>query len=279
MATKKKMLQAAAGNAVGGAGGAGLDVEDVFSTYLYDGNNQDGTVITNGIDLEGEGGLIVIKRRNAGTEHLWQDSERGAGTGTSYKQLFSSLTGSENTTTNEGVTSFNSNGFTIDSGGDINATGNPYVSWTWRKAPKFFDVVTYTGDGVAGRTVSHNLGSAPGCIIIKRRDSNGAWTVYHRGMDSTAPEDYAMYLNATGARTNSNVYWNDTAPTSTDFTVSNNNLNNGNGATYVAYLFAHNDGDGDFGPDSDQDIIKCGSSLVATTQTRMLSWDSSHSLF
>ena len=63
-----------------------LNVEDVFSTYLYTGNNQDGTVITNGIDLDGEGGLIWIKRRNAGTEHLWQDSARGAGTGTSIKK-------------------------------------------------------------------------------------------------------------------------------------------------------------------------------------------------
>jgi len=249
MATKKKLLQAAAGS----AGSAGLDVEDVFSTYLYEGASAAQT-ITNGVDLAGEGGMVWGKQRTGTGYHWIFDTERGHS-----KWLYPNDTMGEQSGAG-GISSFNSDGFDLQGTSTFfNGSGQDYASWTFRKAPKFFDVVTYTGDGVAGRTVSHNLGSAPGCIIIKRTDSTSAWTVYHRGMDSTAPEDYAMYLNATGARTDSTVFWNDTAPTSTDFTVSNNNLNNGNGATYVAYLFAHNDGDGEFGPDGDADIIKCGS--------------------
>ena len=232
-----------------------LDVEDVFSTTLYTGSGQDGTVITNDIDLEGEGGLIWIKRRNAGTEHLWQDSARGAGTGTSYKQVFSNLTSAQNTTTNEGVTSFNSNGFTVDNGSDINATGNPYASWTFRKAPKFFDVVTWDGNSTAGREIAHNLGATVGCIMVKCTTAASNWLVYHRGVASDAETD-ALFLNLTNAAADSANYWDDTAPTSTHFTVGIDDKVNQTGRSYVAYLFAHNDGDGGF---NGGDIIKCGS--------------------
>ena len=74
MATKKKMLQAAAGNA---GGAAALNVEDVFSTYLYEGNNTNPRTITNGIDLDGEGGMVWIKRRTATDWHTLSDTERG----------------------------------------------------------------------------------------------------------------------------------------------------------------------------------------------------------
>jgi hypothetical protein len=42
------------------------------------------------------------------------------------------------------------------------------------------------------------------------------------------------------------------------FTVQGNDENNGDGESYVAYLFAHNNDDGGFGEPGDQDIIKCG---------------------
>jgi hypothetical protein len=96
-------------------------------------------------------------------------------------------------------------------------------------------------------------------IIVKSHGTTERWIVYHRGMDASSPEDYAMFLNLTNARA-TETYWNNTAPTSTGFTVSNNvKLNGGSGQTYVAYVFAHNNSDGEFGPDADQDVIKCGS--------------------
>ena len=90
MATKKKMLQAAAGQA-GGAGGAVLNVEDVFSTYLYEGTGAAQT-ITNGIDLAGEGGLVWIKARTDGSSHSLQHKT------THY--MASNETGGESATTN-----------------------------------------------------------------------------------------------------------------------------------------------------------------------------------
>ncbi len=254
MATKKKMLQAAAGNA--GGAGAGLDVDDVFSTYLYEGTGSAQT-ITNGIDLAGEGGLVWTKSRSSDDHHGLVDTERGR---TVYLR---SNTNQSNRTTNGpsyDLTSFNSNGFSLGPNWELygNNNGDTYASWTFRKAPKFFDVVTYTGDGVAGRTVGHSLNSAVGCIIVKATNNARSWAVYHRGTDSTAPEDYGLYLNETTDRSDDAQLWNDTAPTSTEFTVGTDGDTNVSGRTYVAYLFAHNDGDGEFGPDG-SDIIKCGS--------------------
>ena len=244
MATKKKMLQAAAGNA-GGAGGAGLDVEEVFSTYLYTGNGSTQTV-TNGIDLDGEGGLVWLKSRDLDRGHNLNDSER---VGTGYKVLSSNSTAAEVDPGNR-VTAFNSDGFTMSTSNAVNASSEGYASWTFRKAPKFFDVVTYTGDGTSNRQIAHNIGGTVGFILIKRYDSTGNWLAWHRQVDP----GYGILDLTLAFEAGANGFLNDV--TDTYFETS---WLNTSGATYVAYLFAHNDGDGEFGPDGDADIIKCGS--------------------
>ena len=238
--------------ATAGAGGAGLDVDEVFSTYLYDGTGSTQT-ITNGIDLSGEGGLVWTKVRDATYDHWLFDTARGA-----EKKLSTNNTGAQGTTLGA-LQQFNSNGYQLGySGGayaELNQSGKDYVSWTFRKAPKFFDVVTYTGAAYVDQTVSHNLGSVPGMIIIKCTSSARRWVVYHRSLGNTKH----LHLNTTDAESTEN-YFNNTDPTDTTFTVEGGDSDvNGYNETYVAYLFAHNDGDGDFGPDGDADIIKCGS--------------------
>jgi len=239
-------------NAASGVGGAGLDVEEVFSTFLYTGNNTANRVINNGIDLAGEGGIVWTKiRYPAGDNSLWT-TDIGAG----YRLLPNETNAK---LTDGGLTSFNNNGFTIQDNSSTNPNNNTMASWTFRKAEKFFDVVTYTGNG-ANRTISHNLGTTPGMIIVKKTNTSGTdWAVYHRGIDSSSPEGYHIRLNTTAARQASTYTWGNTAPTNTTFTVGNSGLTNNNSDTYVAYLFGHNNNDGEFGPDNDQDIIKCGS--------------------
>jgi hypothetical protein len=242
MPSIKKLLQAAAGN----AGGA-LYAEDVFSTYLYTGTGATQTV-TNGIDLDGEGGMVWTKGRNAAQSHGLWDTDRGV-----TKYLVSENTNAQ--ATYSGLTAFNSNGFTLGSGNEWNQSGNTFASWTFRKAEKFFDVVTYTGTGVA-RTVPHNLGSVPGCIIVKALAGAENWAVYHRGNTANPETDY-LKLNTTNATADSAAWWNDTAPTDTEFTVGNEGAVNGNTVDFVAYVFAHDAGG--FGDDGSESIIKCGS--------------------
>jgi len=241
MATKKKMLQAAAGN----AGGAGLDVEEVFSTYLYEGNSSTQT-ITNGIDLDGEGGLVWSKRRSSGNQNILVDTERGAGNGLRSNATSASISESS-------VIGFNSDGYDLGSESAINYSGSTNVSWTFRKAPKFFTCVTWSGDGTGARTISHNLGATVGALFMKATNAEMQWFSYHNGLTN----QQFLELNATTQAVSSANAWNNTTPTSTEFSVGS--YGNISGRTYVAYLFAHNDGDGEFGADGDADIIKCGS--------------------
>jgi len=240
------------------AGSSGLSVSNLFSTYLYEGNGSTQT-ITNGIDLAGEGGLVWIKNREAAYHHHWYDTERGI-----YKYLQSSSTAAEISETDT-LTSFNSDGFSLSSDIDVNRSAQGNASWTFRKAPKFFDIVTYSGNGTAGRTISHNLGSRPGMIIVKRTDTTGYWPLYHRGVYSF-DSDGALQINNTAPSTSfaGGAYFgtgsgNVVQPTDSVFTVGSDYNTNASGGSYVAYLFAHNNGDADFGPTGDQDIIKCGS--------------------
>ena len=227
-------------------------VENLFSCFAYTGNDGSKT-ITNGIDLSNEGGLVWIKDRSATEQHRLFDTERGA---TYY------LTSNSNSQHYAGFNqAFTSSGFSFNSDdASVNEDGDNYISWTFRKQPKFFDVVTYTGDGSSPRQISHNLGSVPGMMIIRTYDNDENWVVYHRSVDSSSPEDYALTLNSTAARADESGFFNDTAPTSSVFTVGANlNSGFGGGMNYVAYLFAHNNSDGGFGENGDQDVIKCGS--------------------
>lgn len=237
-----------------GAGGAEkVYVEDVFSTYLYTGTGATQT-ITNNIDLSTEGGLVWTKVRSTTGSNLLFDTVRGA---TVY---LSSNTTTANTTSATTLTAFNTDGFSIGSNAGLNTNGATYASWTLRKQPKFFDVVTYTGTGTT-QNIAHNLGSVPGCIIIKSTSNSSTnWIVYHRASNAT-PQNYFMYLNGTQAAGASTNAWNNTAPTSTQFTVGNYTAalagNNTSGQTYVAYLFAHDAGG--FGLTGTDNVISCGS--------------------
>ena len=242
--------QAIAVAAGGAAAGDAIYVDDVFSTFLYEGDG--GTqAIDNGIDFSGEGGLVWIKRRDSSNGHFLVDTERGRASNLNS----SSSSAAGTSSANRDLVSFNNNGFTVGPAQyeNLNGSGRDFVSWSFRKAPGFFDVVTYTGNGAAGRTVSHNLGSVPGFIIVKRYSATEDWTCYHRSAGATK----YLQLNSLYAEVDDNRAWNDTEPTSSVFTVGTHDRVNTNGQNYVAYVFAHDDQS--FGTDSDESIIKCGS--------------------
>jgi len=227
-------------------------VEDVFSTYLYTGTGTTQT-ITNGIDLSTKGGLVWQKDRvSAGQSHILCDTARGVNS--FLRSDLTSAAGNNGGT--DAVYAFNSNGFSTGTvnGTSINLSGDATVSWTFRKQPKFFDIVTYTGDGNTNQVISHNLGSVPGCIIVKASNDVNGWYVYHRSL--TTPNNYALGLSSTGAESNksSNV-WD---VTSTTFQANQPSLDsNKNGINYVAYLFAHDAGG--FGLTGTDNVISCGS--------------------
>ena len=236
--TSKLLLGASAG------GGDPVYVDDVFSTFLYTGTSSNQTMV-NGIDLSTEGGLVWLKARSQSYNHFLFDTERGPTKGLR-------ITTDAEITLSDYFSSFNSDGFTVGSNGTTNYIGVDFASWSFRKAPKFFDVVTFTGTGSV-QNISHSLGSVPGMIIIRCRVGIHDWEVYHRSSGPTR----SLHLNQTDAANSDSSVWNDTAPTATHFTVGTSGNVNQSGHTYIAYIFAHDEQS--FGTDNNEAIIKCGS--------------------
>ena len=248
------MLMAAAG----GTAGAVNYVDDVFSTYLYTGTGGSGQTINNGINLSEKGGLIWYKSRNvAGSSFGLCDTVRGY----PYSLRSNSTSAQLTSPTGYDVTGFTSTGYTLGDTWQVesNTFNATFASWTFRKQPKFFDVVTYTGDGSSFRSIAHNLGSAPGCVIVKSTSIASQWMVFHR---STGGTKY-LNLNNTNAEQTGSTIWADSAPDATNFYVGSNQNTNYNGATYVAYLFAHDAGG--FGTAGTDNVISCGSCDSAAT--------------
>jgi hypothetical protein len=235
-ALNKQGLWPTAGNA-----NPSKSIENIFSIDLYTGNSGTQT-ITNGIDISGEGGLVWIKSRSDANHHQLYDTVRGVG-----KPIYSSLNNSEGTNTD--FASFTSSGFTLgytSANGGVNGnSSDTYVAYTFRKAPKFFDVVSWSGNNVDGRTISHNLGATPGFIMVKLYAGEGTenWICFHRSLTS----NHTLYLNTTAAQSNTGFITN---VTSTGFDVDNTVGVNATGRSYIAYIFGHDT--------SSDGMIQCG---------------------
>lgn len=235
---------------MGGAGGAGgLRPQDVFSTTLYTGDGGTSRALTTNVDILTNGGLAWFKRRDSAQNHFLIDSVRGD------FYLESNTTSSQNS---GDWLDFTTSGITLKST-NINGSSVTYVNWSLRRAAKFFDIVTYTGNGVSGRQIAHGLGVAPGMVVIKRLNLTSDWFVAHPAADKTG-----LALNfSSAAATGSGI--------SAQFTTSTINLDyiqspsfatpNVSGATYVAYLFAHD-------PDP-SGIVQCGVSPAGSTSVNL----------
>jgi hypothetical protein len=215
-----------------------------FAPVLYTGNGA-----TQSITVGFQPDFVWYKSRSSGTwNHGLFDSVRGA-----TNQLFSNTTGAE--ATYSGVTAFNSVGFSVGSDNGGNESGGSMVAWNWRASnatavsntagsitstvsastTSGFSIVTYTGNSTSGATVGHGLGVTPSMVIVKGRNTAGlAWCVYHISLGATQ----YVFLDATSAAGAYSGFWNNTAPTSTLFTLGNDNGTNGTSKTYVAYCFA-----------------------------------------
>ena len=226
-------------------GGTTTFTQDSFATTTYTGNSSTQT-ITNGLDLAGDGGLIWTKVRDqSGGDHSLIDSASSwANDLVSNKTDAAAITSYLNF-------SASSTGYSINTAAfRYNENNANYVSWAFKKQAKFFDIVTYTGDGNDNRQISHSLGSAPATIIIKSLNFANNW-LYNTNFGASSYD--LLYLDLTNAASSQNYSTGaiKSAPTDSTFTLKNSSSVNGSGNSYVAYLFAH-----DTASDS---RIKCGS--------------------
>lgn len=217
----------------------------------YTGN---GTAIGSGgneiSDLTFQPDLVWIKNRDAADQHVLTDAVRGA-----TKYLSSDGTDIEATDT-ETLASFDGDGFTVGDNVQVNTNAEDYVAWCWKgsgagsanadgtisstvsaNTTAGISIVKYAGNGTGGATVGHGLGDAPSLIIVKNLDQADSWAVYHDG-NTTAPATDFLILDTTAATADDATLWNDTAPTSTVFSVGTSHQVNASTENYVAYCFA-----------------------------------------
>ena len=215
--------------------------EDYFNTVLYTGNS--GTNAITGVGFQPD--FVWVKSRNDTYNHELYDVIRG------QQRLYSNLTSAEDTGS---LTSFDSDGFTHTSGSiGGNASGTTYASWNWKaggtavsntdgsitsqvsaNTKAGFSIASYTGNGLTNQSIGHGLNNAPEMMIVKARSFGpSAWSVYTA---KTGAGD-ELLLNTTAASATAANVWNNTAPTSSVFTVGTAASTNQNTATYIAYIF------------------------------------------
>ena len=231
-----------------------------FETLLYTGTGSSNSVT----GLEFSPDLIWAKRRDTGGHHhLWVDTIRGG-----TKSLMSNNTDAENSNANRDMT-FLANGIRWNSNtGNANASGGTYVVWCWKaggtavsnsdgtitssvsaNTEAGFSIVSFTGNATSGATVGHGLNKKPKWIIVKERGNTNDWTVYHESLGYTGGGDtYVLFLNL------ENDYgggfaggFNNTAPTSSVFSLGNSNETNKSGGSFIAYCWSEIPGYSKFG--------------------------------
>ena len=236
-----------------------------FQTKLYTGTGSSNSVTNDGnSDLQPD--FIWIKERDGTGQHGAFDSSRGV-----QKELKIDEDGAESTAS-QSVTAFNSDGFTVGTAGDYNGSSNEQVAWQWKanggttttndasstgvgsidsvyqaNTTAGFSIVSYTGTGSAG-TIAHGLGAVPSWMVVKNRSKSGGegWMVYHQG-NTSDPETEHLQIHNTNATSDNDIAWNDTAPTSTVFSVKDDDSTNDSGETHIAYLWTDIQGYSKFG--------------------------------
>jgi len=228
--------------------------QDYFNTKLWTGNSTNSTAIT-GVGFQPD--MVWIKNRSTTDNHAIFDAIRGA----TYR-IYPNATDAQIQATNS-LHSFDSDGFTLNDGGDANGNGENIVGWNWKangagssntdgtinttytsaNTTSGMSIIQYSGNGSAGATIGHGIGVAPKCVIIKRTDTTSNW-IFGTGARGF---DKFLYLNTTDAETTNSGTFNNTAPSSSVITLGSwNDVNNASG-TYIAYAFAEKKGFSKFG--------------------------------
>ena len=244
------------------------DIDDpsaYFQTAIYTGNGGSSQAVTFNGNSDMQPDWLWLKVRSHSGNHFAYDSVRGA-----TKALVPNDTDSEDTSYGY-FSSFDSDGFTLGSAdNNVNGSGRTYVGWGWKAGTAFsndasstsvgtvdsagsvnqdagFSIVSYTNtnqsanSGVA--TIKHGLNTTPNVMILKDRDATSDWQVFH----SSVPTNKYLDLNTTDAAAVDTNVWNNTAPTSSVFTVGDNSYSNPGNRAMIAYCFAEKQGYSKFG--------------------------------
>ena len=210
-------------------------VDQVYNNFVYYGN-ETSTTITTGVDLSSGGGLIILKNTSTNSDWIFSDT-----VATTLSNYLSSNTQNAQQASSAGL-SVSSTGVTI-TGNNIVSNGlYTYSLSSFKVAPRFFDIVTWTGDGTSSRTLTHNLTIAPGLVIVKCRSAGTTnWPIRFNNL--TSHLNSGNDVDSTAVQDNGYI----SAYSASGFTLSAGSVGvadvNASGQTYVAYVFANDTAD------------------------------------
>ena len=226
-----------------------------FEAVTYTGNASGGTGSQN-ISLEFQPDLVWIKHRTSGYNNNLFDSIRGTSV-----RLRSNMANGDDSMTN-GVTAFNSDGFTVGGNAGVNDNNNSYVAWCWKaggtavsntdgtitsnvsaNTDAGFSIVSYTGSGVNG-TIGHGLSDVPDLVIYKRTNASNDWIIYSSELLAT---EYLILNNTAGKNTNNTNLFNSLRPTNSVLNVGTSGSSNALSQPYIAYCWHSVEGFSKFG--------------------------------
>jgi len=238
---------------------------DYFNTKIWTGTGSSNAITGVGFQPD----FCWVKSRSLSENHFLNNAING-----STKVLQSDTAAAEQTSSN-GMTAFNSDGFTVNTDTGFNGNGATYASWNWKangqgssntdgsinttytsaNTTSGFSISKYGGNGTQFATVGHGLGVAPNVIMIKNLTGTTGWIVYHdkAGLTGSTLDGEAEYkmlsLNTTDAASDngSDCIWGSTSTRyKIDATGSASYLNS-SGSNYIAYCFAEKKGFSKFG--------------------------------
>ena len=240
------------------------DPSKYFQTKLWTGDSNDDRNLTNDGNSDLQPDFLWNKRRNQTGSHQLHDSSRGV-----TNVILSNGTNAEQAEANA-VQAFQTDGFQVGTDGSINNDTITYVAWQWKcnggttttndasatsvgtqdsvyqvNTTAGFSIGTYSGASQVG-TMAHGLSAVPHVMIVKCRSDAEPWEIYHHKNTSAPETEYIRFDSANGTADSAHI-WNDTAPTSSIFTVGNTGSGNESNKTYVFYMWKEIQGYSKFG--------------------------------
>ena len=239
------------------------DPSAYFKIQLYTGNGSDNHAITfDDTDTDMQPDAVWIKNRDATDNHCLFDAARGVG-----KIMHTNTTSGNEVDDDDTLDAFQSDGFRVDDDDKVNTNTEDYVAWCWKagggsgssnttgtintttttvNTTSKFSISTYTGNDTGGGNFGHGLGAVPHFLWVAQKNTGDSYRVYHH-KNTSAPETDYLVLDTDAATIDSNVQWNDTAPSSTIITLGTSGNVNESAHTYVSYAWSEVQGFSKFG--------------------------------
>ncbi len=223
--------------------GPALFPDRFFDIIQYEGDGASSRTLTG---LKFQPDMVLLKNIDSGVDG-WRVVMNMAGFSPSPStpnNMDTTNTNAPADIVNGNIESLNNDGFDVadgaTNGNAVNASGQTHQAWCWKSDPAAgFEIIRYTGDGVAGRTVPHNLGRPLEFLLVKRLDAVSSWNYYTSNYgDITDPETDYLRWNSQGPAVDNNTFWNDTAPTDSVFSLGTSPEVNALDGEYVALAFA-----------------------------------------